>query len=136
MNESLYITRINSINMYAKLIIALCAIGVAHGSGLLAAAPVAYSSHAVAPAVSSVSYSTHTAHSAPAVAVHAAPAVAVHAAPAVAVSRAIAPAATSYSSYSSHTAHAAPVAAYAAAPAVAVHAAPACPKYTVYKYPR
>ncbi|XP_046977922.1 pupal cuticle protein C1B-like [Vanessa cardui] len=102
--------------MYSKVIVFLCAAGIASAGNLLHAAPVAYS----AP-VSSVSYSSQTtSHGSPVAtyAAHSAPAITTYSAAPV-VAKAIAPA-VSYSSLS----HSAPVA-YAASPYATYAASPA-----------
>ncbi|XP_023941580.2 pupal cuticle protein C1B [Bicyclus anynana] len=92
-------------NMYTKVIVVLCAAGIASAGNLLHAAPVAYSSP-----VSSVSYSSQTtAHAAP-VAYAAAPVVAKTISPAV--------------SYQTISTHSAPALAAYSAPAVAAYHAP------------
>ncbi|XP_050348515.1 cuticle protein 16.5-like [Nymphalis io] len=102
--------------MYSKVVIFLCAAGIASAGNLLHAAPLTYS----AP-VSSVSYSSQTTgHAAPIATYAAAPVVAKTISPAV-----------SYQTISTHSApaiaysslaHASPIA-YAARPAVATYAA-------------
>ncbi|XP_050348904.1 cuticle protein 16.5-like [Nymphalis io] len=107
--------------MYSKVIIFLCAAGIASAGNLLHAAPVAYS----APATS-VSYSTTTtSHAAPVAAYAAAPVAAYATAPVA--TYAAAPVATyaaapvaSYAAPVVTKAVAAPIATYATAPAAAV----------------
>ncbi|XP_039755216.1 RNA-binding protein 14-like [Pararge aegeria] len=96
---------IDGANMYTKVVIFMCAAGIASAGNLLHAAPVAYSSP-----VSSVSYSSQTtAHAAP-LAYAAAPVVTKTLSPAV-----------SYQTISTHSSPA--VAAYSA-PAVAAYSTP------------
>ncbi|CAH2229056.1 jg23527 [Pararge aegeria aegeria] len=129
--------------MYAKVIIFMCAAGIASAGNLLHAAPVAY---AAAPVVTktispAVSYQTISTHSAPALATYSAPAVAAYSSPYVTKTisapvsySSVAHPAVSYSSVS----HASPVAYSSpvltktiAAPAYSTYAA-AAPAYSTY----
>ncbi|CAG5028641.1 unnamed protein product [Parnassius apollo] len=98
--------------MYSKVLVFLCAAGIASAGNLLHAAPVAYSS---APAVSHVSYSSQTSHSGPYTTYAAGPGLTAYASAPV-VAKSYSPT-VSYQSYSTHS-----------APAVATYAAPVVAK--------